>query len=191
MVWLRAERPEDVDGIRRVHEAAFGQPDEGALVDRLRRDGDLAMSHLADRKGEVIAHLAISPASLRSGGTAESAASGCRTDSSSPEIPGGLFALAPMAVHPDWKRQKIGSGLLRSAIERLRRRGAGALVVLGHPDYYARFGFDPASRVGLRCPFEAPDAAFRVLALRELPPDALCGVLRYARAFDDLTCDSP
>lgn len=172
MVWLRAEEAADVDGVRRVQEAAFGQIDEAAIVDRLREAGDLTMSHLADRKGEIIAHVAFSPAQvLDASGEARA-------------VPGGLLALAPMAVLPAYQKQKVGGGLLQSALMRLERQGVGAIVVLGHPEYYPRFGFTPASQHGLRCPFEVPDEAFLVKLLREeLPQDALRGTVQWAPAF--------
>ena len=172
MVWLRAEQPVDLDGVRRVVEAAFGQPDEARIVDQLRADGDLAMNHLADRKGEIIAHVAFSPAQVID-------------DAGEPrEIPGGLLALAPMAVLPEYQRQKIGGGLLQSALMRLEREGVGAIVVLGHPEYYPKFGFTPASALGLRGPFDAPDEAFLLRVLRDdLPRDAFHGMLRYAPAL--------
>ncbi|MCH2101175.1 MAG: N-acetyltransferase, partial [Planctomycetes bacterium] len=103
MVWLRAEETGDVDGVRDVIETTFGQPDEAKIVDQLRADGDLFMSHLADRKGEVIAHVAFSPAQV------------IDEVGQSRDIPGGLLALAPMAVLPEHQKQKIGSGLLQSA----------------------------------------------------------------------------
>lgn len=172
MVWLRAEEPNDIDGVRRVVEAAFGQPDEAQIVDRLRADGDLVMSHLADRKGEIIAHVAFSPAQvIDDAGAAR-------------EVPGGLLALAPMAVLPEYQKQKVGGGLLQSALMRLERQGVGAIVVLGHPEYYPRFGFTPASGFGLRCPFEAPDEAFLLRVLRQdMPEGALLGTVQWAPAF--------
>jgi putative acetyltransferase len=172
LVWLRAEEEADRDGVRRVVETAFGQLDEADIVDRLREGGDLFMSHLADRKGEIIAHLAFSPTQV----VAE--------DGTPREIRGGLLALAPMAVAPKYQRQMIGQGLLRSALMRLERAGVGAIVVLGHPAYYPRFGFTPASGFGLRCPLDAPDEAFLLRSFGEHPADSFCGMLKYAPAFD-------
>ena len=171
MVWLRPEDEADRAGVRRVVEAAFGQPDEADIVDRLRADGDLFMSHLADRKGEVIAHIAFSPAQVLD------------AEGAPREIRGGLLALAPMAVAPDYQRQLIGQGLLRSALLRLEHAGVGAVVVLGHPAYYPRFGFTPASAYGLRCPFDAPDEAFLLRTFGEHAPESFQGMLKYAPAL--------
>lgn len=158
--------------MRSVIEAAFGQPDEADIVDRLRESGDLFMSHLADRKGEIIAHLAFSPTQVLA------------DDGKPREIRGGLLAMAPMAVVPEYQRQMIGQGLVRSALMRLERARVGAVVVLGHPAYYPRFGFTPASAFGLRCPFNAPDEAFLLRSFGEHPADSFRGMLKYAPAFD-------
>ncbi len=171
MVWLRAEQEADRASVRRVVEAAFGQPDEADIVDRLRADGDLFMSHLADRKGEIIAHIAFSPTQVLA------------DDGKPREVRGGLLALAPMAVAPEYQRQMIGQGLLRSALMRLERAGVGAVVVLGHPAYYPSFGFTPASAFGLQCPFDAPDEAFLLRVFGEHPTDSFRGMLKYAPAF--------
>ena len=171
MVWLRAEEEADRGEVRRVVEAAFGQPDEADIVDRLRASGDLFMSHLADRKGEVIAHLAFSPAQVLG------------DDGKPRDIRGGLLAMAPMAVAPEYQRQMIGQGLVRSALMRLERADVGGVVVLGHPAYYPRFGFTPASQLGLRCPFDAPDEAFLLRVFGEHTADSFRGLLKYAPAF--------
>lgn len=171
MVWLRPEAEADHDGVRRVVEAAFAQADEANIVDGLRAAGDLFMSHLADRKGEIIAHVAFSPTQV------------IAEDGTPRAIRGGLLALAPMAVAPEYQRQMIGQGLLRSALMRLEQAGVGGVVVLGHPAYYPRFGFTPASQLGLRCPFDAPDEAFLIRVFGEHPADSFRGMLKYAPAL--------
>jgi putative acetyltransferase len=77
------------------------------------------------------------------------------------------LALAPMAVTPDLQRRGIGSALVRRGLDEARRLGHGVVIVLGHPEYYPRFGFTRGSAHGIRPPFEAPDDAFLVLELRE------------------------
>ena len=85
---------------------------------------------------------------------------------------------------PEYQKQKIGSGLLQSALMRIERRGVGAIVALGQPEYYLRFGFTQASAYGLHCPFDAPSGDFLVRVFREaLPAGALHGTVRYAPAF--------
>jgi len=168
---LRNELPGDVPAIHELVVAAFGQEDEAKLVDGLREQGDLVLSHVADRKGEIIAHLAFSPLQILD------------AEGSPLELPGPVLGLAPMAVAPKFQRTGVGTGLLRSAMARLSQEGVAALVVLGHPNYYPRFGFKPASQARLRCPFEVPDAAFLLWTPEPLGDDALAGTVKYAPAF--------
>jgi putative acetyltransferase len=169
---VRAETPEDRDAIRAVHRAAFGQETEGRLVDRLRETGASVpeLSLVALRDGRVVGHILFSRVTIRRGLDA---------------VP--VLALAPMAVVPDCQRRGIGSALVRSGLEEARRLGHRVVVVVGHPDYYPRFGFAPAARRGIRAPFGAPDDAFMLL---ELEPgglaDASGAEVEYPAPFHEL-----
>ena len=165
-VQIRAERPSDVDAIGAINEAAFGQSDEARLVEALRADGDVVLSLVAQRDASVVGHLLLSAAQIV-GASGEH----------------DVLALAPMAVMPSEQRSGVGSLLVRAAIERATAADHRAVVVLGHPAFYPRFGFEPAGPHALRCPYEAPPEAFMVLGLR---PDALGGLegtIRYSPAF--------
>jgi putative acetyltransferase len=160
---IRQEGPDDHAAIRRVNELAFGGPGEANLVDALRAAGAVTLSLVArigadigaDSGADIVGHILFSPVAIKtSAGT--SAAVG----------------LAPMAVLPGRQRMGIGSRLVREGLAELGRRGHAAVIVLGHPDYYPRFGFEPASRFGLRWEHECPDQAFMA---RELRPGALAG----------------
>lgn len=168
MVEYRAERPEDVDGIRNVHSLAFAQGAEAALVDRLRAGGALVVSMVAVEDGEVVAHCAFSRVGLEAGGGPE------------------MFGLGPMGVHPDHQNQGVGSGLIEACLEACRQAEAVAIVCVGHPEYYPRFGFRPAAEFGLTCEFPVPEPFFMAI---ELEPDALDGVagrVRYSPEFGRL-----
>jgi putative acetyltransferase len=96
------------------------------------------------------------------------------------------MGLAPMAVLPARQRQGIGSALVRDGLGRCRELGYEAVVVLGHPGYYPRFGFVPASRFGIGCEYDVPAEVFMAL---ELVPGALRGkpgTIRYHPAFAEL-----
>jgi len=95
----------------------------------------------------------------------------------------GILALAPMAVVPDRQRQGIGSALVQGALERAERTEFPLVVVLGHPDFYPRFGFDPASAYGIVCPYEgiAPEA-WMAYTLPSYEPGTR-GTVVYAEAF--------
>lgn len=178
-ILVRPETPDDREAVRRVHELAFEQPDEARLVDALRAAGDAAVSLVAARDGAVVGHIVFSPVRVEGAG---GAAEGDR---------GGLvLGLAPMAVLPALQRRGVGGRLVRDGLARCRRLGAVGVVVLGHAEYYPRFGFVPASRFGLTSTYDVPDEVFMAL---ELVPGALAEsrrdgarVVRYAPAFDAL-----
>lgn len=165
-VSLRDEVSSDRAAIAAVITAAFGQPGEAALVDALRDAGALTLSLVAIAGGAIVGHVAFSPVTI----TRED---GVRA----------AIGLAPVAVAPAWQGRGVGARLVSAGLERLRAAGAPAVLVLGHPRYYPRFGFAPASRFGLRWEQAAPDAAFMAL---ELSPGALAGgagVVRYRPEF--------
>ena len=165
---VRLEGAADIAGVRAVNVAAFPTAAEADLVDRLRAQAESFISLVADAAGEVVGHIAFSPATLLA----------------NPGLP--VMGLAPMAVTPERQRQGVGSALVRAGLEECARRKSAAVIVLGHADYYPRFGFLPASTFGIRCEYDVPDEVFMV---RELQPGALTGVsgiARYHPAFAGL-----
>ena len=168
MTTIRIETRTDHDEIRRVITAAFGVPGEAALVDALRINGGLTLSLVAESEGKIVGHIAFSPVTV--GDSAKLNAIG----------------LGPMAVLPECQRQGIGSRLIKEGRTRLRDDGHRIVVVLGHPDYYPRFGFAPSKPLGIEWEHPAPEDAFMVLPLR---PGALSGVrgtVRYRPEFDNV-----
>jgi putative acetyltransferase len=166
-VTIRPERDGDAAAIRDVNRSAFPTPAEADLVDSLRREGAATVSLVADDGGSIIGHILFSPVTMAGGS-------------------GHVLGLAPMAVRPERQRQGIGSQLVPAGLEACRRAGAGAIVVVGHPAFYPRFGFVPAFRFGLRCEYDVADDVFMAL---ELDPGALAGqggLVRYHPAFADL-----
>ena len=153
---VRPEAPRDAAAVRRVTEAAFGQPDEADLVDRLRRRGAGYLALVAEDDGAMVGHVAFSAVTF------------------SPPRPGlSAVGLAPMAVAPDRQRRGVGTALVRAGLAACRDAGVEAVFVLGHPDYYPRFGFAPAVGFGIRDAYGAPPQAFMAL---ELTPGALAEV---------------
>ena len=99
------------------------------------------------------------------------------------------MGLAPMAVAPLHQRRGIGSALVRAGVDEARQLGVDVVAVLGHPTYYPRFGFSPASRFSITCEYDVPDEAFMV---RELRPGALAGkkgVVMYHAVFGGAKAD--
>jgi len=152
---IRVERPEDREAVHRLNVEAFGQPDEAELIDALRAGGD----HVPELclvatsgDGGLLGHIFYSEARLEKGPA--------------------VLALAPMAVLPDRQGQGVGSALVRESLRRAAETDYPLVVVLGHPDYYPRFGFEPGAGEGVLCPYEVPPEAWMVKRLRAHSPEA-------------------
>lgn len=169
MTAIRRETPADVRAVRTVNEQAFGRPAEADLVDRLRDRGAVTLSLMAVLDGEIVGHILFSPLEIVSG-----------------EARHHGVALGPMAVLPAHQRRGIGSRLVRAGLERLREGGEELVIVLGHAEYYPRFGFTRASTFGIRCPLDVPDEVFLALELRPGAARGRSGVVRYAPEFDEV-----
>lgn len=163
---VRPEEPGDQVAIGRVNDAAFGQADESRIIGAIRRAGHPNLSLVALDGSEVVGHILFTPVML------ESLESGAR-----------VMGLGPMAVVPALQRQGIGSRLVHEGLGECARIGCQAVVVVGHPRFYPRFGFRPASAYGLRCEYAVPDEVFMAV---ELMPGALAGcsgLVRYLSEF--------
>ncbi len=166
MLVVRAETSADRDAVRVVNERAFGGAAEADLVDALREGARPHVSLVAESEGQVVGHIFFSPVVIESGAGASEA-----------------FALGPMGVLPELQRQGVGSELIRRGLEECRRLGREVVFVLGHPEYYPRFGFAPAAAKGLRCEYPVPDEVFMVLELREGALAGRTGLVKYRPEF--------
>ena len=173
---VRNERPDDADSVQQLLEHAFGRKAEGHLVVRLRRlevaPTSACRSPLPHgepcrtRQGRRAHH--VSPVTINN-----------------VPPPVRVFGLAPVAVVPERQRQGIGSTLIENGLARCRRQGVGVVVVLGHHDYYPRFGFHPAHARGLTCEYKSPPEAFMVIELTPCSLDMCRGLVRYHPTFAD------
>lgn len=168
MLTIRQETPEDMPAIRYVNEQAFGGTVEADIVEKLRHRGALTLSLVAMQNNEIIGHIAFSPVKVES-------------ERSSFEA----IALAPMAILPAYQHRGIGSQLVRAGLEECHRLGYKAVIVLGHPDYYPRFGFVPASTFNLRCEYPVPEEAFMALELSTGALANVSGIVKYQPEFQD------
>lgn len=158
---IRPETPADIDAIRTLTEAAFGQPDEARLVDMLREDGDAAISLVAEQHAQIIGHVLFSPMAA----------------------PVKTLGLAPVSVSPNHQRRGIGAQLIRHGLSRAKLDGWQASFVLGDPAYYMRFGYSVEAAKGFTNQFAGP-----YFMAQELTPGALKTpfAVSYAAAFDKL-----
>src|SRR6185436_1019820 len=169
MSLIRDERPADAEAVHAVLLTAFGREAEARLVERLRASGKTACALVAEEKGRVLGHMAFSRIAIESGDSNVSA-----------------LALAPLAVMPAFQRLGIGSALVSAGLERCRAERHARVLVVGDPVYYGRFGFVPASRFGLKCPFPVPEEAFMAIELEPAAFAQISGVVRYGHEFEDL-----
>lgn len=172
---LRPERAGEEPTIRRVVEDAFvGEPVVGELVDALRRSPDWVpgLSLVAELDGEIVGHVLFTRSLL---------------DAPSRLI--DVLVLSPLSVAPAHQRRGIGDALVRYGLEEVRRVPNEPLVLLeGDPAYYARFGFEPAERIGFRRPsLRITERAFQVVRMPSWEP-WMTGTLVYSRVFWDLDC---
>jgi len=166
MVSIRRETAKDIEAIRYVNEQSFGQKEEADIVEALRHRGAVTLSLVAARGNKIIGHILFSPVTIESESSSFAA-----------------VALAPMAVLPEYQGKGIGSQLVRTGLEECRSLGHEIVVLLGHPDYYPRFGFVPARPKGIECEFEAPEEAWMITELREGALAGRRGIAKFQPEF--------
>jgi putative acetyltransferase len=165
-VEVRREQRGDETVIAHVNREAFGQPDESRLIDALRKAGHTALSLVAVARGRIVGHILFTPVTI-----------------DSPERTVSAVGLGPMAVLPQFQRQGIGSLLVEAGLRECAGTGRQIVVVVGHPEFYPRFGFRPGRAFGLRCQFEVPDDVFMVAELTAGALGGHGGLVRYLPEF--------
>ena len=166
-IMIRPETARDAEQVRVVNERAFGRPNEAAIVDAVRDTPD-AISLVAVDGERVVGHILFTPV---------------RIDGSESAI--RAIGLAPMAVLPGYQRRGVGSQLVSAGLDACRAAGHDVVVVLGHPEYYPRFGFVPARTRGLECEYPVPAEVFMVMELRTGGLGGVRGLVRYRSEFAD------
>jgi putative acetyltransferase len=169
MFSVREETPSDRDAVRLIHELAFAGPIEARLVDAIRAHGHQTLSLVTVQDDYVVGHILFSPARIENDGV----------------VLDGM-GLAPIAVLPEFQRRGIGAALVREGLHRLDTSGCAFVIVLGHPAYYPRFGFEQASGRGIQPPWEGiPEDAFFVRFRPGVTSARARGVAYYLPEFDD------
>ena len=164
---IRPERPQDKVAIFALNQQAFKRQEEGRLVDALRDQASPLVSLVAIADKAVIGHIMFSPVTVEHARRA-------------PDL---MMGLAPMAVLPRHQGKGVGSLLVRRGLDACRDVGCGAVVVLGHPSYYPRFGFVRASQFNLRCEYPVPEDVFMAIELMPCALDGCQGLVKYHPAF--------
>jgi putative acetyltransferase len=164
---IRPETSADHEAIREVNQTAFGGEGEARLVDALRKGGYARSSLVAEDDGRVVGHILFSAVTIATfQGNIEA------------------LALAPMAVVPSHQREGIGSSLVGEGLRACREAGHRIVIVVGHPEFYPRFGFSAKLAEALESRYSGP--AFMAV---ELIPNALRGIegeVRFPPPFDGL-----
>ena len=168
MLTIRPEVPEDQTSIHYINQEAFGQNQEADLVDKLRQRGALTVSLVAVQETAIVGHIAFSPVEI----TSEKSSFGALT-------------LAPMAVLPVHQNKGIGSQLIIAGLQECLQLGHEIIVVVGHPNYYPRFGFIPANPKGIECEFEVPNEAWMIKELKQGALAGRRGKVRFQPEFKD------
>lgn len=168
---IRPESSGDYVLIRKVNDLAFGQTTEGALIEKLRLNPGFNehLSLVAEVDGQVIGHILFFPISIRG---------------DSKTFPS--LALAPMAVLPEFQKKGIGGQLIIRGLAVAKEYGFRSVIVLGHQDYYPKFGFTPASKWRIKAPYDVSDEVFMAVELVEEGLRGVSGIVEYPLEFDEV-----
>lgn len=168
MLKIRKEKKGDESQIHKVNELAFGQPEEANIVDALRETCPEGISLVAELNNEIVGHILFTPAVI---------------ESDTILIKG--MGLAPMSVLPDYQNQGIGSQLVKEGLKIMKENGTPFIIVLGHPNYYPRFGFVKASKNQIKSEYEGvPEEAFMIIIFDEQNMRGISGIAKYRKEFD-------
>ena len=168
MITIRHEKAEDKKQVYSVIEYAFKRDTEANLADRLHQNCISFLSMVADDNGTIVGHIMFTPVLIKNGQEAHG------------------MGLAPMAVIPSRQRQGIGTLLVESGLQILKEKGCPFVIVLGHPGYYPRFGFQPASGFNIRSQWEdVPDEAFMILVLDSSLMRNVSGFATFREEFNE------
>ncbi len=167
---IRTETNRDFGAVFQLNYNAFGnREDESRLIERIRASEQYIpeLSIVAEIDREIVGHIMLSKATVRERDK--------ETD---------VIVLAPIAVKPSFQKQGIGSQLIEEGIRRCKALGYGLVLLIGHPGYYPRLGFQPARQHGLELTqFDVPDEVFMVVEVMDGKLQEISGELLYPAAF--------
>ena len=166
MVKIRLEKEADFAQVYQVNALAFEREDEAKLVEKLRNI-ETSISLVAESDGQIIGHIFFSPMTFENHETT-------------------FLGLAPMAVLPEFQNQGVGSKLVREGLRLAAEQNFTAVFVLGHPEYYPRFGFETAKTKGFYSEYDVPDEVFMVIELENGALEGKKGLVNYRPEFAEV-----
>ncbi|MEH2067318.1 MAG: N-acetyltransferase [Nostoc sp.] len=164
---IRCETSIDYPAIAQVNTLAFSQDNEAKLIDKIRYSDHYIpeLSLVAEIEGAIVGHILFSYIDLVDEQTLQ------------------VLGLAPLAIHPQFQRQGIGSALIKAGLEIAEAKKEAIVIVLGHPEFYTRFGFQPSVIYGIESPFPVPEQFFMAKPLQSYQ-ESYKGRVIYPPAFD-------
>ena len=166
---IRKEEEKDHKQIYEVNKLAFQQENESKLIEKIRKSENFIpeLSIVAEIDNRIVGHILFSKIKIIGDSDYES------------------LALAPMAVIPEFQKRGIGSELIKKGIDKAKELGFDSIIVLGHKEYYPKFGFQRASKWNIKCPFEVPDDVFMAIELTEKAFEGKAGTVKYPDEFNE------
>mgnify|MGYP001406246753 CR=1 FL=1 len=169
MITIREENKNDLHTIKNINDKAFNQQEEGIIIDKIRKSNSQILSLVAEKDNKTVGHIFYSQAEI---------------DCNNETIIG--MGLAPMAVLPKFQKQGIGKKLITDSLEILKALEIPFIIVLGHEDYYPKFGFEKASNYNIKCQWKGvPDAAFMIMILDKEKMLNISGVAKYREEWNE------
>ena len=171
-ITIRKENQSDYSDVFNLNKVAFEQDAESKLIDLLRKGLAFIpeLSIVAETNDEIVGHILFTKIKIK-------AENGNEYSS---------LALAPMSVTPKFQSKGIGGKLIKHGLNTAKELGYESVIVLGHKDYYPKFGFKVASLWNIKAPFEVPDEAFMAIELVENGLEGISGIVKYSKEFDEL-----
>lgn len=166
-VKIRKEEEKDNKRVYEVNRLAFQQENESKLIEKIRKGENFIpeLSLVAEIGNEIVGHILFSKIKIIGDSVFES------------------LALGPMAVIPEFQKQGIGEKLIKIGLEKAKKLSFDSVIVLGHKEYYQKFGFQRASKWGIKCPFDVPDEVFMAIELTNKALENKAGTVNYPKEF--------
>jgi len=167
-VMIRSEKGNDFSEIKIINDLAFKQTNEGLMVEKIRKNKEyipeLSLVAIVDKK--IVGHILFFPVKIIN----DSKINIC-------------LSLAPVAVHPDFQNRGIGSKLVKEGLKKSLEMRYSSVIVVGHPNYYPRFGFKPASLWNIRLAIEVPDEVFMAVELTNDSLKDCSGIVEFPKEY--------